>query len=785
MKNKFLMLRKKLIETEFHKMNDMQQQAVFSVEGPVLVLAGAGSGKTTVLVNRIANILKYGNAYHSEDVYCTIDEELLYEMEEAISSGGASDELAKKISVSRAMPWQILSITFTNKAANEMKERLSLMLGEKALDIKAGTFHSICAKMLRRNADRLGYKSSFTIYDTADMKRIIKDSLEDLSIGSKQFEPKALLSAISGAKNRMMSPEDFAQQAGNDYYLGTVKKVYEKYQHKLKSANAMDFDDLLLNTVKLLQENDDLLDYYQNLFKYILIDEYQDTNPVQYELVRLLSDKYRNLCVVGDDDQSIYRFRGATIENILSFEKTFPDAKTIRLEQNYRSTQNILDAANKVISNNRERKGKNLWTENGRGDKIVYCNCQGEREEAKFVADEIEKNVLLGGKYSDNSVLYRMNAQSNAVESYFVRAGIPYRIIGGHKFYDRAEIKDVLAYLRILVNPDDIVSLKRVINTPKRGIGDSSVSKLEQIALQTGESFLHIADTADEYAVLSRAASKIKEFSLLISELSEMAETASPSQVYNAMLDKSGYLQYLSAMGDEGITKKENVMELLSNIIKYEEENADPTLYGFLEEVSLLTDIDNYDADADAVTLMTVHSAKGLEFDNVFIVGLEEGIFPSDRSKYEGESEIEEERRTAYVAYTRARHKLYITTAKQRFIMGRTEFHQPSRFFDEIPSELIEDCSPRSMGRNISSFNIGSVPEKKTYIPRATVGTTQSKPSGSTQSFIIGERVKHPVFGEGMINKITEMGSDLMLEIAFDSVGTKKVMKNYVKLEKI
>lgn len=785
MNNEFLTLRKKLIGTEFRKMNKMQQEAVFSVNGPLLVLAGAGSGKTTVLVNRIANILKYGNAYYSDEIYCDVTDGLIEKMKTAIALGGAEDDLAGKIAVKRAMPWQILSITFTNKAANEMKERLSLMLGEKARDIKAGTFHSICARILRRNAERLGYRSTFTIYDTSDMKRLIRDSMEDVSVSTKMFDPKALLSAISSAKNKMITPEDFKNQAGNDYYLNIVKRVYEKYQEKLKAANAMDFDDLLLNTVKLLRENEDILDYYQKLFRYILVDEYQDTNPVQYEFIRLLSDQYRNLCVVGDDDQSIYRFRGATIENILSFEKSFPDAKVIRLEQNYRSTQTILDAANEVISNNTERKGKNLWTENGKGDKIVYCNCQGEREEAKFVADEIEKNVLAGGKYSDNSVLYRMNAQSNALESYFVRAGIPYRIIGGHKFYDRAEIKDMLAYLRVLVNPDDTVSLKRIINTPKRGIGDASIGKIELISEETGEGFLSIAGTADEYAELSRSALRIKAFASLISELSEIVESESPSRIYNCILERTGYIEYLSAMGDEGANKKENVMELLSNILKYEEENESPTVYGFLEEVSLLTDIDNYDVDADAVTMMTVHSAKGLEFDNVFIVGLEEGIFPGERAKYEGASEIEEERRTAYVAYTRARKRLYISTAKQRFIMGRTEAHEPSRFFDEIPSDLVEDRTPRMVRHNISSFTVGKGSEHRPYVPRATVGTSPAKNNDSALSFIIGERVRHPVFGEGMINQITEMGGDLMLEIAFDGVGTKKVMKNYVKLEKI
>jgi DNA helicase-2/ATP-dependent DNA helicase PcrA len=783
-RERFLDLRKKLLEKEFSNMNDRQKEAIFTVNGPLLVLAGAGSGKTTVLVNRIANIIKYGDAYFSNYIPNNLDDNILTDIESAIKDGKGSEELASKIAVFPAKPWQILSITFTNKAAGEMKSRLEIMLGDKAYDIKAGTFHSICAKMLRRNADRIGFTSDFTIYDTTDTKRLVKDVMADLNISEKQFNPKIFMSAISKAKNNMWTPEVVAENAGNDYYLKKVSQVYTEYQKKIKSSNAMDFDDLLLNVIELFNRNSDILEYYQNLFRYILIDEYQDTNTVQYEFVRILSEKSSNLCVVGDDDQSIYRFRGATIENILSFEKTFKDAKIIKLEQNYRSTQIILDAANKVIENNKERKGKNLWTSKNGGDKITYYAASDERDEAKFVAESIQKNVSNGAKYSENAVLYRMNAQSNAIENYFLRASIPYRIIGGNKFYDRAEIKDIIAYLKLIINPKDTVALKRIINVPKRGIGDSTVEKVELIAEKLNVPLLEVIKDGTKYAELSRAGLKLVEFYNLFEELTEIEATESPSALFNEVIEKTGYKLYLDSMGDDGVGRWENLSELLSNITKYEEENEEPTIRGFLEEVSLLSDIDNYDADADAVVMMTVHSAKGLEFKNVYIVGMEEGIFPGNQSIMGGESEMEEERRTAYVALTRAKEKLYISRAKQRFIMGRTQFSNQSRFYTEIPSDLITDISVKSQIKtNINSYK-SDFKSNSNYTPKATVAQ-MPKTSPDREKFKAGDRLKHPIFGEGMVVSATNMSNDTLLEIIFDKVGTKKVMQNYAKLTKI
>ncbi len=784
-KERFLTARKKVIENEFKRMNDMQRQAVFTVNGPILILAGAGSGKTTVLVNRIANIMKYGNAYMSDKIYCDISEDLIDVMD-MIAEGKAevNEQMAEMLAVSPAKPWQILAITFTNKAAGEMKDRLEAMLGEAALDIKAGTFHSVCARMLRRDAERIGYTSGFTIYDTSDSRRLVKSCIEELRLDGR-FDPKTVQSAISGAKNKMIGVSEFEEMSESDYFNKNVAKIYSLYQQKLKSSNSMDFDDLLLNTIYLFKNNDDILERYQRTFRYIMVDEYQDTNPVQYEFIKLLSEQSRNLCVVGDDDQSIYRFRGATIENILSFEKTYPEAIVIRLEQNYRSTEYILDAANKVIANNKERKGKNLWTDNGKGEKIVYKNCRDEHMEAQFVADCIEENVRNGSKYSDNSVLYRMNVQSREIENVLVRRGIPYRIIGGHKFYDRQEIKDVLAYLRLIVNDADSVSFRRVINTPKRGIGDTSVDKIAMIAEQLGVNMFEVALRADEYQELSRSGGRIKEFAGMVYSWMELNENARPTEVFDRVIEESGYYAMLMNGGVEGKNRLENVKELRGNILNFETQNEESGLEGFLEEISLISDIDNYNADEDAVALMTVHSAKGLEFDNVFIVGMEEGIFPSDLSRFGGESEIEEERRAAYVAITRAKKLLTVTTAERRFLMGKTTQNEPSRFFEEIPKAYVNDLTVRTYAQPKTAFD--NKPANKFIKPRATVGISP-KPAGSDadgEKFNEGDTVKHPTFGVGVVLSVKPMGNDTLIEIAFDSVGTKKLMQNFIKLKKL
>ena len=571
------------LQKQFSKMNDMQQKAVFCTEGPLLILAGAGSGKTTVLVNRIAYILKAG----------------------------------------LCRPWQILAITFTNKAAGELKERICNAVDEGGDDIWAATFHSTCSRILRRYGDRLGYTNKFTVYDTDDTKRLMKDILKQLSVDEKILSHKTVLNEISRAKDKMITPEMMKSEAGCDSRKITISKAYAIYQERLKSGNAMDFDDLLMNTVLLFEKCPEILQYYQNLFKYIMVDEYQDTNKVQYKFVSMLAEKHGNICVVGDDDQSIYKFRGATIENILSFENTFKGANVIRLEQNYRSTKNILNAANNVIANNTSRKGKTLWTNNEVGDKIVLHTASTERDEAAYIAKVIVEEVAKGRKFSDFAVLYRMNAQSNSVEFALSRSGIPHRIIGGHRFYDREEIKDMTAYLQVINNPDDDVRLRRIINRPKRGIGDTTVNKAADIASAFGESIFNVIKNAADYPDISKAASKLKGFCDMIEELSEYAqdEYNSLEGLYNEILDRTDYINYLkTTKEDHAEVKIENIEELLSNIKNFEEDYGDEAdLSTFLEDIALQTDIDNYDEEADSVVMMTMHSAKGLEFPVVFI----------------------------------------------------------------------------------------------------------------------------------------------------------------------
>lgn len=739
------------LKKQFSHMNNMQQQAVFCTEGPLLILAGAGSGKTTVLVNRIAYILQ--------------------------------SELCK--------PWQILAITFTNKAAGELKERICNAVPEGGSDIWAATFHSTCARILRRYGDRIGFTSHFTVYGTDDQKKLVKDILKQLNYDEKMLPVKRVLNEISKAKDEMLTPQEMLKRAGYDNLKQSVAKVYEIYQSRLKTADAMDFDDMLCKTVELFQKCPDILEFYQNQFKYIMVDEYQDTNKVQYKFVSMLAAKYGNICVVGDDDQSIYKFRGATIENILSFENTFKGAKMIRLEQNYRSTQNILNAANGVISNNTMRKGKTLWTENAVGDKIEVHTSDSERDEAQFIAKTILDGVADGRKFSDFAILYRMNAQSNSIEQALSRSGIPHRVIGGRRFYDREEIRDMVAYLQVINNPHDDVRLGRIINVPKRGIGATTLEKASEIAAGLGESIYSVIKDADVYPQLSRAATKLKNFVALIDGLMEAEQSGdySLAELYNLILEHTDYEKYLKTEKDNPDVRIENIEELSSNIIKFEEDYAEEaSLSNFLEEISLQTDIDNYDAEADSSVMMTLHSAKGLEFPVVFIAGLEEGVFPSIATMMNPD-ELNEERRLAYVGITRAKEKLYITKAKSRMLMGHTSYNKVSRFVNEIPPELLNYTGEKKTFASTNGFSASSshisIGAGSKFTPNKSFNTFTKPAVKSGTVYKKGDCVFHKVFGKGMIMKTEKMGNDTMLEVAFDKAGTKTLMANFSKMEKI
>ena len=793
-KSELLDLRRRVLNKEFSRMNDMQRKAVFTSVGPLLILAGAGSGKTTVVVNRIAYLIRYGNAFDSTFIQDGISDKEINEMKDYLEGGNKiSDETAEKLSVSACPPWKIMAITFTNKAAGELKERLCSILGEKGNDVWASTFHSSCARILRRDADKIGYSKHFTIYDTDDSKRMMKDVLKTLDISEKVMPIKSVLNEISRAKDSLITPYEYKRNAGSDYRMKLVGDCYELYQKRLKDSNSMDFDDLIVKTVELFQTNPDVLSYYQDRFKYLCVDEYQDTNHAQYELVRLIAEKNGNICVVGDDDQSIYKFRGATIENIMSFENSFPGAKVIRLEQNYRSTQNILDAANHVISNNMQRKGKNLWTDNGQGSKIILHTSDNEQDEADKVATEILKMVAEGKKFSDFAVLYRMNSQSLSFERMFAKQGVPHRIIGGLRFYERAEIKDMLSYLSLINNPDDEIRLRRIINSPKRGIGNRTIDLLSEISHQIGESMFSVMSHAEDFPLLSKAAKKLKEFHSFLNELIEMNEGSEDSMadIYTAIVEGTDYNAYLKATEpDKAEDKIQNVAELLNNIKRYEEEGSG-TLSDFLEEIALITDIDNFDASADSVVLMTIHSAKGLEFPVVFLPGWEESVFPGNSAIYNPE-EIEEERRLAYVAITRAKEKLYVLNATTRMVFGTTQRNHISRFAEEIPSSLIERTEQRRIPTFSSSVKTGSTLFKGSSFKENgvsapiinTPGIKKPAPAAPAGSFKSGDSVSHKTFGKGMILSVTPMGNDTLLEIAFEKVGTKKLFQNFAKLTK-
>ena len=794
-KSEILALRRAVLEKDFARMNDRQKQAMFTVNGPLLILAGAGSGKTTVLINRIANILRYGDAYNSTYLRDDLDENDIAACKAYIENGTPlTTESQEHLSVSACAPWRIMAITFTNKAAGELKDRLCAMLGETANDIWASTFHSTCARILRRDGERIGYSSHFTVYDTDDQRRLMKSILKELDISEKNITPKSILNEISRAKDSLISPAEYALTVGDDFRLKIISRAYTTYQKRLEDADAMDFDDLINKVVELFKKCPDVLEYYQNRFRYLMVDEYQDTNHAQYTFVRMLAEKSGNLCVVGDDDQSIYKFRGATIENILSFENTFQNATVIRLEQNYRSTQNILDAANAVIEHNTERKGKTLWTQNGTGAMIHLHTAENETDEAERITKIILDGVAAGRKFSDYAVLYRMNSQSLTFERNFAKSGVPHRIIGGTRFYERREIREMIAYLSVINNPSDEMRLRRIINTPKRSIGDRSVEVAAQIGQQTGETLFEVVSHAKDYPALSRAANKMTLFAAQMQGLIELNndEEVTLGELYDELVERIDYLNFLKTDDPESAEDRAaNVQELASNLRRFEEENPEGTLSDFLEEVSLITDIDNYDNNADSVVLMTVHSAKGLEFPVVFLPGMEENIFPGMASVYVP-SEVEEERRLAYVAITRAKEELYIFHAESRMIFGMTNRNRVSRFVEEIPETLVEHTRSRDYSaRPVSMPSFGgakpfgeapktkSVAEAGGFTPKPRV---KPAPAGT---YRVGDTVLHKAFGTGLIVSATPMANDTLLEVAFDKVGTKKLFANFARLTKV
>lgn len=732
-------------------LNEMQQQAVETTEGPLLILAGAGSGKTTVLVNRVQHIVESG----------------------------------------LAQPWQVLAITFTNKAAGEIRERLEKAIGSEANSIWAFTFHSCCARILRRFGERLGYSSHFTIYDTDDQKRVMKHCQKSLGLTDKIIHHKSILSEISSAKDSLINAEEYKSMSANDYRKAKIADCYELYQKELLKSDAMDFDDIIFNTVKLLEENDDVRELYQKQFKYVMVDEYQDTSHAQYILVSLLAGGYKNICVVGDDDQSIYRFRGATIENILSFEQQYKNAKVIRLEQNYRSTQNILDGANAIIANNKNRKGKNLWTSAGAGEKIILNTVNSERAESDFIVDEIMKNVARGRKMSDHAILYRMNAQSRNLEITLTKSGIPHKIIGGNRFFDRKEIKDIVSYFAVINNPADNVRLQRIINVPKRGIGETMFANVLEIATGLGISAFEVCERSDEFQKTLRSAQKLMGFACMIKHFQALLEEGmSLSDLLQEVLDETKYFDYLDEDPETAEDRKNNISELSSMFIKYQEEDEEFDLSSFLEDVALVSDIDSYNETDDAVVLMTLHSAKGLEFPIVFIPGMEEGIFPGNQSIYSDE-DLEEERRLAYVGVTRAKEKLYLINARQRMLYGTTNRNMASRFIREIPMHVTEDITMdnnmnRSSGFTSKNNAITQNNPKKANTENAhKFGQVQAQAVDGNVDYNVGDTVVHKAFGTGVILSKAAMGGDFLLEIAFDKAGTKKLMAKFSKIQKV
>ena len=777
-------LKRKAFQTYFSSLNEQQQKAVFSVNGPVLVLAGAGSGKTTAIISRIVNMIYFGDGYAKADGF--LPEEDAVWLQDYIDGKAETDveRLREILAIATIRPWNILAITFTNKAAGEMRARLASTLGEEiAASVNASTFHSACVRILRRSITLLGYDSDFAIYDADDARRLMKNCLSDVNVSEKQFPPRSVIQEISRAKDAMISPAEMLEDAGGDYRKMMIAKLYGVYQQHLRASNALDFDDIIYLTVELFRRFPEELAKYQYRFPYVLVDEYQDTNHAQYQLISLLTHASGNLCVVGDDDQSIYRFRGATIENILGFEEEFPQCTVIRLEQNYRSTQNILDAANSVIANNDGRKSKHLWTDAGAGEKITWYKAADESDESAYVSKKILENVKQGAKYGDHAILYRMNAQSNMLERALVRSGVPYRIYGGTRFYDRKEIRDIIAYMSIVENPNDRVRFERIVNEPKRGIGDATLSLLQDITQDLHLSPLEVMRNADQYPVLSKKMNALKKFAVMWDELIEAERELPLEKFLDVVLEKTGYRAALEQMGEEGTFRLENVEELKSSILTYQNEAEEPSLGGFLEEISLYTDVDKYEPEQDVVMLMTVHSAKGLEFQNVFLVGMEQGVFPGNRS-LDSREDLEEERRLAYVALTRAKKKLTLTTAASRMLFGMTMRNLPSQFLTEIDRQLIEqEASQRQSRRGISADKLESV--QSISLQRQMASAKPQKYKAEPKEFHVGERVRHATFGDGTVLAITKMANDAMLEVGFDQVGTKRLMASHPKIKKL
>ncbi len=774
--SRFIQARRNYIASRFEKLNDMQTEAVLTTEGPLLLLAGAGSGKTTVLINRIANLIRYGSGSDSQWVSETATQEDLDLLEKAASG---CDELdcarADYLSaVNPVAPWNIIAITFTNKAANELKERLGAILGDQAQDVWAMTFHSACCRILRKNIDRLGYSSHFTIYDASDSERVIKGIIKDMGLDDKTFPAKYVLSVISREKDSFVTPDEMLEKAEDtgDLRAQHIARAYQTYQKRLYENDAVDFDDIIFLTVRLLQENEDLRRYYQRKFRYVLVDEYQDTNHMQYLLTSLLAGGHMNICVVGDDDQSIYRFRGATIENILNFEKMYRGCRTIRLEQNYRSTKYILEAANAVIAHNKGRKGKRLWTANPTGEQVSVFRALDERHEANFVASQL---LSCSDGFGKSAVLYRTNAQSNALEYALKRNGIPYRIIGGTRFFDRAEIKDMLAYLCVINNRADDLRLHRIINNPPRGLGAKTIETVERLAQAASISMYSVVSDPYSFGPLEKSANKLMQFTVMIEELAQLVNSGMAlPDFYDHLLEQTGYeAMLLQKDTPENQGRLENIRELKSSIQTYVQNSEEPTLAGFLEEIALYTDIEEYNDQDDAVVLMTIHSAKGLEFPHVYMIGFEDGLFPGMRSISDRE-EMEEERRLCYVAITRAMETLTISYAQQRMLYGKTAACLPSRFLREIPPHCIRQKGGQANhGQAVYQANEQYTPRPYVSRMQATVGDASS---GSYLELNRGDLVEHKAFGRGMVLTVTKMGGDALLEIAFDQIGTKKLM---------
>ena len=737
-------------------LNDMQKEAAMTTEGPVLILAGAGSGKTRVLTHRIAYLIEE----------CGVD------------------------------PWNIMAITFTNKAAGEMRERVNDMVGFGAESIWVSTFHSSCVRILRRYADRIGYDNSFTIYDTDDSKSVMKDICKRLQIDTKQLKERTILGAISSAKNEGILVDEYEMNAMGDFNKMRIAKAYREYQKVLKNNNAMDFDDLLVNAVELLRTSQEVLQNYQNRFRYIMVDEYQDTNSIQFEFIKLLASANHNLCVVGDDDQSIYKFRGANIRNILDFEKVFPEAKVVKLEQNYRSTQNVLDAANAVISHNRGRKEKALWTDKGGGNRLHFRQFDYALEEAEYIAYDVAGKKREGVcDYKDCAVLYRTNAQARVLEEQFVHAGIPYNIVGGVNFYGRKEIKDLLAYLKTIDNGLDDLAVKRIINVPKRGIGATTITRIQEYADGRGIGFYEAMEEADNIMSIGRSAAKLQPFVTMIQVFRAKAKTYSLSELLKDVIEVTGYVNQLEADTDEEAKARiENIDELISKVVSFEEEHEEATLSEFLAEVALVADIDNVDSDKNKVLLMTLHSAKGLEFPHVYLAGLEDGIFPSYMTiTSEDPEDVEEERRLCYVGITRAEKKLTLTCARRRMVRGETQYNRMSRFLNEIPTELVStgaafEKEPEESHRQMQKRNIYTQ-AKQAFQTKVYAAAKPAKqfgaPSSHNLSYEVGDRVRHVKFGEGTVTGIIEGGRDYEVTVDFDGPGTKKMFAAFAKLQKV